>query len=89
MLEPVNTVLKAVKRLALMRGDTVLVAGQGPIGLMFTKLLALEGMKVRATDLFEPRLRLARKMGAKWTVKVESKGQGPKSNARENRQVDE
>ena len=33
MLEPVNTVLKAVKRLALLRGDTVLVAGQGPIGL--------------------------------------------------------
>ena len=34
MLEPVNTVLKAVKRLSILRGDTVLVAGQGPIGLM-------------------------------------------------------
>ena len=43
MLEPVNTVLKAVRRLALLRGDTVLVAGQGPIGLMFTRLLALRG----------------------------------------------
>ena len=51
MLEPVNTVLKAVKRLALLRGDTVLVAGQGPIGLMFTRLLALRGMRVVATDL--------------------------------------
>ena len=51
MLEPVNTVLKAVKRLALLRGDTVLVAGQGPIGLMFTRLLALQGMRVVATDL--------------------------------------
>ena len=30
MLEPVNTVLKAVKRLSLLRGDTILVAGQGP-----------------------------------------------------------
>src|SRR6266481_2457167 len=30
MLEPVNTVLKAVKRLNLLRGDKVLVAGQGP-----------------------------------------------------------
>ena len=30
MLEPVNTVLKAVKRLALLPGDNVLVAGQGP-----------------------------------------------------------
>src|SRR5271156_3306587 len=35
MLEPVNTVLKAVNRLALRRGDAALVIGQGPIGLMF------------------------------------------------------
>ncbi len=46
MLEPVNTVLKAIKRLALLRGDIVLVAGQGPIGLMFTRLLTLQGMRV-------------------------------------------
>src|SRR6266571_4123655 len=31
MLEPVNTILKAIKRLALLRGDNVLVVGQGPI----------------------------------------------------------
>jgi L-iditol 2-dehydrogenase len=67
MLEPVNTVLKAVKRLSLLPGDDVLVAGQGPIGLMFTKLLQLRGMNVLATDLLESRLRLARKFGAKWT----------------------
>ncbi len=64
MLEPVNTVLKAVKRLALLRGDTVLVAGQGPIGLMFTRLLALEGMRVVATDLLKTRLNMAREFGA-------------------------
>ncbi len=66
MLEPVNTVLKAVKRLSLLRGDTVLVAGQGPIGLMFTRLLQLQGMNVIATDLLESRLKLARKFGAHW-----------------------
>src|ERR1039458_9555145 len=64
MLEPVNTVLKAVKRLALLRGDTVLVAGQGPIGLMFTRLLALQGMRVVATELLPTRLALAREFGA-------------------------
>ena len=64
MLEPVNTVLKAVKRLALLRGDAVLVAGQGPIGLMFTRLLALQGMQVVATDLLPTRLKLARELGA-------------------------
>jgi L-iditol 2-dehydrogenase len=72
MLEPVNTVLKAVRRLSLLRGDVVLVAGQGPIGLMFTRLLQLAGTQVIATDLLEPRLRLARKFGAKWVVNVSS-----------------
>ncbi len=68
MLEPVNTVLKAVKRLNLLRGDNVLVAGQGPIGLMFTKILQLRGIRVLATDLLASRLKLARKFGAERAV---------------------
>ncbi len=67
MLEPVNTVLKAVKRLNLLPGDNVLVAGQGPIGLMFTKILRLHGINVLASDMLEARLKLAKKFGAKWT----------------------
>ncbi len=70
MQEPVNTVLKGINKLNLLPGDTVLVAGQGPIGLMFTRLLALRGMKVVATDLMESRLKLARKWGARWTFNV-------------------
>jgi L-iditol 2-dehydrogenase len=50
-----------------MRGDNVLVAGQGPIGLMFTRLLQLQGVNVLATDLLPARLRLARQFGAQWT----------------------
>ena len=68
MLEPVNTVLKAVKRLNLLRGDRVLVAGQGPIGLMFTKILQLRGINVLATDLLESRLKLAVQFGAERAV---------------------
>jgi L-iditol 2-dehydrogenase len=68
MLEPVNTVLKAVRRLNLMRGDIVLVAGQGPVGLLFTRLLQLQGVRVLATDLLASRLRLARKFGAQRAV---------------------
>ncbi len=64
LLEPVNTVLKAVNQLRLLRGDAVLVAGQGPIGLMFTRLLALRGIRVVATDLIPRRLQLARRFGA-------------------------
>ena len=65
MLEPVNTVLKAVRRLSLLRGDHVLVAGQGPIGLIFTRLLTLAGMRVVGTDLLPERLKLARTWGAR------------------------
>lgn len=71
MLEPVNTVLKAVKRLNLLPGDAVLVAGQGPIGLMFTRLLSLLGMKVLASDLLPSRLRLAATFGAQRIVRVD------------------
>jgi L-iditol 2-dehydrogenase len=66
-------VLKAVRRLNLLPGDTVLVSGQGPIGLMFTRLLQLAGARVLATDLLESRLKLAKKFGAKWTCLVDSR----------------
>jgi L-iditol 2-dehydrogenase len=81
LLEPVNTVLKAVRRLSLLRGDVVLVAGQGPVGLMFTRLLQLAGARVIATDLMAARLRLAKKFGAKWTMLVKSKVESQKSSA--------
>ncbi len=68
MLEPVNTILKAINRLNLLRGDSVLVVGQGPIGLMFTRLLRLRGMKVIASDLLERRLALARRLGARLAI---------------------
>ncbi len=68
LLEPVNTILKAVNRLALLRGDVAWVAGQGPVGLLFTRLLAQRGARVLASDLLPSRLRLARQFGARWTV---------------------
>src|SRR5438477_2630727 len=81
MLEPVNTVLKAVKRLSLLKGDTVLVAGQGPIGLIFTRLLALRGMKVVATDLLESRLQVAKEFGAIQTLNPQLSKNKPPFNA--------
>jgi L-iditol 2-dehydrogenase len=66
MLEPVNTVLKGIARLSLLRGDTVLVAGQGPIGLLFTRALVRAGMRVIATDLIANRRKAAFTTGATW-----------------------
>jgi L-iditol 2-dehydrogenase len=57
-------VLKAVRRLRLQCGDRVWVIGQGPIGLLFTRLLALEFIEVIASDLMPERLRIARGWGA-------------------------
>jgi L-iditol 2-dehydrogenase len=66
MLEPVNTVLKAVDRLQLLEGDSALVVGQGPIGLMFTNLLSLRGVKVAVSDLVDAKLNMAGRFGARW-----------------------
>src|SRR6266496_191585 len=74
MLEPVNTVLKAINRLKLLPEDIVLVVGQGPIGLMFTRLLALRGVNVVASDLLPARLKLAKKFGAKFALLADEKG---------------
>lgn len=64
LVEPVNTVLKAVVQCAPLAGDTVLIQGQGPIGLMFTSLVRRTGARVFATDTFANRLELAREFGA-------------------------
>jgi len=68
MLEPVNTVLKAVRRLELRPGDRVAVVGQGPIGLLFTRILRLSKVSVVAADLVPRRLALSKKLGAALTV---------------------
>ena len=49
-VEPLNTCLKAVNQCDPQPGETVLVIGQGPIGLMFTMLMAQRGARVVATD---------------------------------------
>ena len=65
MLEPVNTVLKGIEMLPLLRKDTVLVTGAGPIGLLFIQLLTLRGIQVIATDLLPTRQERARQAGAR------------------------
>ena len=63
-VEPVNTILKGVELVEARPGDHVLVQGQGPIGLLFTRMLSLRGCRVVATDTIPARLDLSRRMGA-------------------------
>jgi len=68
LLEPVNTVLKGVRTLGVHAGDTVLVVGQGPVGMIFNRLLTLEGASVLACDPLEERRRMGRRFGARWST---------------------
>ncbi len=63
-VEPLNTCLKAVVQLAPAKGDVVLVAGQGPIGLLFTMLLRARGARVISSDTLANRRALAFRCGA-------------------------
>jgi L-iditol 2-dehydrogenase len=63
--EPVNTVLKGVKLLNLAADDTVLVIGQGPIGLMHAALAQRTGARVLTSDLYPERHAIAAKFGLK------------------------
>jgi len=60
-LEPVNTCLKGIERLRLEAGETVLVMGQGPIGIMLGILAKRAGARVTTTDLYPGRLTISSK----------------------------
>ena len=64
-VEPVNTVLKGVKQLNLQPDDTVLVIGQGPIGLMHAVLAQRTGARVLTSDLYPERHAIAARFGLK------------------------
>jgi L-iditol 2-dehydrogenase len=64
-VEPVNTVLKGVKLLNLASDDTVLVIGQGPIGLMHAVLARRTGARVLTSDLYPERHAIAQRYGLK------------------------
>ena len=61
-VEPVNTVLKGVKLLNLAPDDTVLVIGQGPIGLMHAVLTSRIAGKVLTSDLYPERHAIAARL---------------------------
>jgi L-iditol 2-dehydrogenase len=63
-VEPTNCCLKAVKKAQVVPGQTVLVTGAGPIGLMFVMLVKYFGANAIATDLIPSRIEKALAVGA-------------------------
>ena len=62
-IEPVNTVLKGIKLLNLAADETVLVIGQGPIGLMLAALARRTGARVLTSDFYPERHAIAARFG--------------------------
>ena len=67
-VEPVNTCMKGVDTLRLSRDETVLVIGQGPIGLILSVLARRTGARVITSDLYSQRLRISESFGLGLTV---------------------
>src|SRR6202140_625078 len=67
-VEPVNTCIKGIETLRLQAGETVLVMGQGPIGLILATLAKRAGARVVTTDLYSSRLTMASSFGLNLTV---------------------
>ncbi len=63
-VEPVNTCLKGVKQIDPQPEDVVAILGQGPIGLIFTRMVSRIGSKVVATDTMPARRKLSLEFGA-------------------------
>ena len=62
-IEPVNTCFKAIKLLDLQPDDTVLVIGQGSIGIILAALAAQTGATVLTSDMYPERHAIAAGFG--------------------------
>jgi len=62
-IEPMNTCMKAIETLGLKERETVLVIGQGPIGIILAVLVRRCGVRVITSDLFPQRHTIAKTFG--------------------------
>jgi L-iditol 2-dehydrogenase len=67
-VEPVNTCMKGIDALRLEPGETVLVIGQGPIGIILGVLARKAGATVITSDLYPERLKIATSLGFEHTI---------------------
>ena len=63
-LEPINTILKAVQKARVTEGETVLLAGCGPIGLQLLMVAKLVGARIYSSDPMPERRAKSLALGA-------------------------
>ncbi len=70
LVEPLACVLRGIDETGLREGDTVVVLGCGPIGLMFIRLAHLRGAKVIALGKRHTQMEAAERLGAAAAIDV-------------------
>ncbi|HEX4202803.1 MAG TPA: alcohol dehydrogenase catalytic domain-containing protein [Ktedonobacteraceae bacterium] len=70
LTEPLACALHGVEASQVVTGDTVVVVGSGPLGLLLTALAKLRGAHVVLTGRGEQRLALGRRFGAERVIDV-------------------
>ncbi len=63
-LEPLSCVVHGMSGLDIRKGDSVLIIGTGPIGLLHLLLAKMKGARVMITGLERERLEMARRLGS-------------------------
>jgi L-iditol 2-dehydrogenase len=72
LTEPLACVVRGLEESGAKAGDTMVVIGAGPIGLMFMHVAELAGVKVIAVVKREDQIEAARMFGASEVVRVEA-----------------
>ena len=68
LIEPVGCCIRALNKCGAKEGEFSLVVGAGPVGMLHTILLGIRGSRVMVSDVSEPRLKFAEKMGVESVV---------------------
>ena len=63
-IEPINTIMKAVQKARVTAGETVLIAGCGPIGLQLLMVAKYEGARIYTSDPMATRREKSLRLGA-------------------------
>ena len=70
LVEPLSIAGQCTARASVTAGDTVYIAGAGPIGLCILMICKLLGANVIISDIISSRLDLASKLGADYTINL-------------------
>lgn len=87
-IEPVNTCFKAIRLLELEPDDTVLVVGQGSIGIILAALAAQTGATVLTSDMYPERHAIAGQFGLRHPLDARGDVVGAAKAATEGRGAD-